>query len=194
MRLRHGMMVSTLGVGFLVASLAATAFACTSLATIDTPTSAALPGTNVAVTGASFSAKAGTPVIFHWNGASGPEVARVMPDANGTVKANFTVPKADPGYYVLIATQVDASGKAVYGTPARASFQVLGPDGRAPASPAAPPQQPGRPVSAPDSSGLLALTFALGGLGLLLFGAGFVTMIRQSRRRAQPAATPVRHY
>ena len=179
-------MATGLVVSFLAFGFAAAAFACTSLATLDAPTAAAPVGSNVSVTGASFSAKAGTPVVVHWGGASGPEVARAVPDASGRIAVNFAVPKADPGFHVLVATQLDAEGKAVYGTPARASFAVAGPDGAAPASPAVAPQQP---TSTPSSGtdGVLVLTLALGAAGLALFGAGFITTVRHGRRREQPA-------
>ena len=179
MGLASGLVVSLLAVGF-----AAAAFACTSLATLDAPTAAAPTGSNVSVTGASFSSKAATPVVIHWGGASGPEVARAVPDSSGRISATFTVPKAEPGYHVLVATQLDAEGKAVFGTPARASFAVAGPDGATPAAPAVAPQQP---APSSGSDGVLALTLVLGAAGLALFGAGLVTTVRHGRRRPAPA-------
>jgi len=171
----------------------AAAFGCTALATISSATAAAPVGNSVALTGSSFSgAAAAAPVIFHWNGVNGPEVARATPNAAGDVSTNFTVPKADAGYHTIVATQQNAKGEAVYGTPARQSFQVVGPDGRAPAAPAV-AQPPASPTTSSDSSGVAALTFALGAAGLALFGAGATTMVRQSRRQAKPVAATVRH-
>lgn len=170
----------------------AAAFACTALATIDAQASAATVGTAVAVTGGSFSAAAGTPVILHWNGVNGTEVARATPDAAGNITATFTVPKADAGYYTLVATQTNAEGEAVYGTPARQSFQVVGPDGATPAAPAVTPRAPVTPTST-ESGGVVALTVVLGAAGLALFGAGLATAVRQGRRQTKPATATVRH-
>ncbi|MGH9164110.1 MAG: hypothetical protein ACRDZW_01175 [Acidimicrobiales bacterium] len=189
MRLGKGTLVSGLVMSSLAVGFGATAFACTNLATISTPSPAAPAGTNIAISGASFAAAAGTPVVLHWNGVNGPEVARTVPDKSGNIAANFTVPKADAGYYVIVATQAGADGKPVYGTPARSSFQVVGPDGAAAPAPAAAPRLPSSPNTAPDSNGVVALTFALGAAGLALFGAGLATTVRQSRRRAQPVAS-----
>jgi len=192
MRLLNRTMVSGLVVAAAATVSGAAAFACTALATIDAQAAAAPSGTAVAVTGASFSTAAGaSPVVFHWNGVDGPEVARATPDAAGNVTANFTVPKADAGYYTLVATQQNAEGETVYGTPARQSFQVVGPDGRAPVAPAATPSQPATPVDT-GSGGVVALTVILGAAGLGLFGAGAVTMARQGRQ-SRPATAPVRH-
>lgn len=193
MKVLNRAMVAGMVVLTAAAVSGAAAFACTALATIDAQAAAAPVGSTVTVTGSSFSAAAGAaPVVFHWNGANGAEVARVTPDAAGNVTASFTVPKADAGYYTLVATQQNAKGEAVYGTPARQSFQVLGADGRAPAAPAV-AQPPLTPASSPDSGGVVALTMILGAAGLTLFGAGLTTMVRQGRRQAKPAVAPVRH-
>ena len=189
MRMRKAGFASGLVVSMVAVGFAAAAFACTSLATLDAPAAAAPVGSNVAVSGASFSARAGTPVIIHWGSASGPEVARTVPDASGRISTEFAVPKAEPGFHVLVATQLDAEGKAVYGTPARASFAVAGPDGATPTGPAVAPP----PVSTPSSGsdGVLTLTLVLGAAGLALFGAGLITTVRHGRRR-QPAPAPAR--
>ncbi|MEO6121181.1 MAG: hypothetical protein ABIW46_07435 [Acidimicrobiales bacterium] len=194
MKLVNRTMVSGLVVVAAATVSGAAAFGCTALATIDAGAAVAPVGSAVAVTGSSFSgAAAAAPVIFHWNGANGPEVARATADASGNVSANFTVPKADAGYYTLVATQQNAKGEAVYGTPARQSFQVLGPDGQVATSPAASQQPPVSSSSSSDSSGVVALTMVFGAAGLALFGAGVGTMVRQTRRQAKPVTAPVRH-
>ncbi|HVL91780.1 MAG TPA: hypothetical protein VM264_00380 [Acidimicrobiales bacterium] len=192
MRLLNRTMVAGMVAAAAATVSGAAAFGCTALATIDAQAAAAPVGTAVAVTGASFSTAAGaSPVVFHWGGATGAEVARATPDAAGNVTATFTVPQADAGYHTLVATQQDAKGEAVYGTPARYSFQVLGPDGQAPAAPSAAPVPPATPTSS-DSGGVVALTLVLGAAGLTLFGAGAATVVRQGRQ-AKPTAAPVRH-
>jgi hypothetical protein len=127
-------------------------------------------------------------VVLHWNGVDGAVLAQTQPDKAGNISATFTVPDGQPGYYVLVATQRDARGADTYGTPARASYQILGPNGQSVVQPSASPA--GAVGSESSSSGIIALTVALGALGLALFGAGFIAFIRQARRA--PAAAKVR--
>ncbi len=175
--------------------VAAAAYACTNLATLNLSNPSGPAGTAVTVTGSSFAvAKAGetpTEVVLHWNGVGGPEVARAVPDSAGNISASFAIPQGSPGYYVIVARQVDAKGVDKYGTPARASFQILGPGGQSAA------QQPAGQTQAalasePSSSGMIALTVGLGVLGLVLFGAGFTAFVRQARSREVPATAPAR--
>ncbi len=177
---------------------AAAAYACTNLATLNLSKATGNPSDVVTVTGSSFAVprasdaiQAPTPVVLHWNGVDGPELATATPDSAGNISATFTIPQGSPGYYVVVATQRDAKGVDKYGTPARASFQILGTGGQAAV------QQPGSqtpaPVaSEPSSSGMIALTVGLGALGLILFGAGFTAFVRQARAREVPETAPVR--
>jgi len=190
---------SKIGAAFGAAAAAtviagAAAFACTNLATLNLSSNTGNPGDSVTVTGSSFRVGTGTtatnPVVLHWNGADGKELATVMPDRAGNISATFTVPEGQPGYYVIVATQRNAQGVDDYGTPARASYQILGANG-----PVAAPVSPGANTgvaSEPSSSGIIALTVGLGALGLALFGAGFVAFVRQARRRDVPVTVPVR--
>lgn len=173
---------------------AAAAFACTNLATMNLSSSSGNPGTVVTVTGSSFAAAKGTdaptPVVLRWNGLDGAELAAPVPDSAGNISATFAVPQGSPGYYVIVATQRDEGGDK-YGTPARASFQILGPSGEsAVQQPVA--QTPATVASDPSSSGMIALTVGLGVLGLALFGAAFTSFVRQARRRDVPVTAPVR--
>ena len=174
---------------------AAAAFACTNLATLNLSSSTGKVGDSVTVTGSSFNvARAGAtqnPVVLRWNGADGRELATVVPDKAGNISATFTVPEGQPGYYVIVATQKNAQGVDAYGTPARASFQILGANGQSVVTPAV--SSAGSTVaSSPSSSGIIALTVGLGALGLALFGAGFVAFVRQARRRDVPVTASVR--
>ncbi len=171
----------------------AAAFACTNLATLNLSSSAGKPGDTVTVTGSSFNVNsrdvaASFPVILHWNGVDGATLAQVQPDKAGNISATFTVPDGQPGYYVLVATQRNAQGADVYGTPARASYQILGPNGQSVVQPVGTPA--GTVGTETSSSGIIALTVGLGALGLALFGAGFIAFVRQARRA--PAAATVR--
>jgi len=184
--------------GTAVAAMAMTAvaaFACTNLATLNLSTASGGVGDTVTVTGSSFrTPRAATdtvmPVVLNWNGADGPVLAETTPDAAGNVSATFSVPEGQPGYYVIVASQKDAEGVDAYGTPARASFQILGPNGESVV------QQPGTQAAVPaepSSSGIIALTVGLGALGLALFGAGFTAFVRQARRSEAPVASKVRN-
>jgi hypothetical protein len=173
----------------------AAAFACTNLATLNLSSTAGKSGDSVTVTGSSFRVASGTavsdPVVLHWNGTTGTELARVVPDKAGNISATFAIPEGQPGYYVIVATQQDAKGIDAYGTPARASFQILGANGQSVVTPAV--SSAGSTVaSSPSSSGIIALTVGLGALGLALFGAGFVAFVRQARRRDVPVTASVR--
>ncbi len=171
----------------------AAAFACTNLATLNLSSSAGKAGDTVTVTGSSFrvdtrNVAASFPVVLRWNGVDGATLAEVQPDRAGNISATFTVPEGQPGYYVIVATQRNAQGVDVYGTPARASYQILGPNGQSVVQPVA--TNAGTLGNEGSSSGIIALTVGLGALGLALFGAGFIAFVRQARRA--PAAATVR--
>ena len=187
-----------------LAVFAAAAFACTNLATLNLSQAWGKPGDALTVTGSSFAlAKEGptSPVALHWNGVDGPVLVEAAPDAAGNISAGVTVPDGQPGFYVLVATQRNAEGEDEYGTPARASFQILGAGGQ-PLAPQAPSEEmwiaqrraPRVSTSATTSSPLVGLRAMSGeewartGLGLAVtwtaaVGAGF--------RSAAPAALPV---
>lgn len=186
MRVRR-ILVGLAGAGAAVILSAGTAWACTNLATLNLSSAAGQVGENVTVTGSSF-AKA--PVVLHWNAVNGPVLATVTPDQTGSISAPITIPAAQPGYYVLVATEM-SHGQNAYGTPARAAFQVLAPGQRALLTPNA-AQTAGVASSSPSSTGIVALTVALGVVGLALFGAGVAAFARQTRRRGVPATQPVK--
>ena len=171
----------------------AAAFACTNLATLNLSSTAGKAGDQLTVTGSSFRvARSGQAdpgaVVLRWNGVEGTMLAEVKPDRAGNISATFNVPDGQPGYYVIVATQRNAQGVDAYGTPARASYQILGPNGQSVIQPAASPA--GTVGTEGSSSGIIALTVGLGVLGLALFGAGFIAFVRQARRA--PAAATVR--
>lgn len=185
------------GLGTMGAALvigASPAWACTNLATLNLSNASGTSGTNVTVTGSSFataksfataSASQAVPVQLHWNSVTGPVLATAIPDATGNISAAVTIPQAQPGYYVLVATQ-QVKGVNEYGTPARAAFQVISPGQRPAITPSA-GQSAGAATSSPSSTGVIALTVALGVAGLALFGAGATSFARQARRRSVPA-------
>jgi hypothetical protein len=110
------------------------AFACVSLATLTLSANSGPAGARIAVTGTEYSVVSpALPVVLRWNDVDGPELARATPNAKGEISATFTVPQGAPGYYVVIGVQRGADGQHRYGTPSRASYQILGP-GMAPAT------------------------------------------------------------
>lgn len=183
-------------VGFLFAATATllfgamAAWACTNLATLNLSQAAGEAGSRIDVTGSSFSAESsgGQAVKIHWMDAEGQVLAKASPDAAGNIQASVTIPAADPGYYVLVATQdvkgEDGSLSPGYGTPARASFLV---GSEAPAEVAQPAGVPAGIGAEATSGGMVALTIVLALLGLGLFGTGLGLFVREVRRRTVPA-------
>lgn len=173
----------------------AAAFACTNLATLNLSSNTGKPGDSVTITGSAFRVASATSqpgdVVLRWNGIEGAELARITPDKVGNISATFAIPDSQPGNYVLMAVQRDAKGTDAGGTPARASFQILGGSGQPVPTPAV--SSAGSTVaSSPSSSGIIALTVGLGALGLALFAAGFVAFVRQARRSDAPITASVR--
>ena len=195
-----------LAVGALVAGIGATAFACANLATLNLSTAAARPGATVTFTGASFAvprASTGltpTPVVVRWKSDDGPILAEATPDRYGSISASFVVPDADPGTYIILGIQRTPRTMAgappdqapAYfsepGTPARASFEVLGPGARPAVRPIATEPVDGADGSLQfDSTVWLVLTAAFGAVALSLFGGGLIAFIHQSRKAREPA-------
>jgi hypothetical protein len=177
-----------------MAFTAVAAMACTNLATLNLSASSGSVGDTVTLTGSSFSVPKGdapvVPVVLNWNGADGPVLAEAVPDGAGNINATFTVPEGQAGYYVIVASQKNAEGVDQYGTPARASYQILGPNGESVVQPAG--SQSPAVAAEPSSSGMIALTVGLGVLGLALFAAGFTAFVRQARGREVPVPSKVR--
>lgn len=186
---------------------AASAFACTNLASINLSSSFGKPGDAIVVTGSGFSGGVeGTmegmdmgamdmasmtstsglavrpPVVLRWNGPDGQGLTSAIPDRTGSISVTITIPATQPGQYSLTAVQKNAQGYDVYGTPARATVQVTA-DGKAPREAAA----SSTAGSSSGAGGILLLTVALGVIGLGLFAAGGVSVARQLRSRRVPA-------
>lgn len=187
------------GLGVGVATIAAMVavvigFACTSLAALNLSAASGPAGSQVTVSGSSFNAVAdgNSPVAIHFNGATGPVIGTVSPDASGAVApTTITIPgDVKPGYYAIVAVQTEPSGGPAFGTPARAAFEVTGP-GTGPQG-----QTLGGPGVGATSSGnglgagTIGLLAALGVGGLLLFGMGAATFVGSARK--VPAVSKVR--
>jgi hypothetical protein len=197
--LRRNSVLGLLGVAAtVVVGLAAAAYACTNLSTINLSSGSARPGDKITATGTSFGGggcgcrpRGVSPVEIHWNGRNGTVVAEANADTVGNISATFSVPDAKPGFYTIVATQRDLElNMDYYGTPAIASFEVLGPHGESVVRPSS--EGVGSATSSSDSAGLVALTAALGVLSLGLFGGGAVTAMRALSRRRATATVGVR--
>lgn len=140
---------------------ASIAYACGALATLSVHPGSGDAGAQVEGFGRGFSSTHGgapsaEPVVVRFNSRSGPVLWSGHPAANGNISFSFTVPNTSPGSYTIIATQNNADGQPVAGTPARASFTVTGTPAPAPApaQQAAPsdPAPAAAPAPAPAAS------------------------------------------
>jgi hypothetical protein len=119
---------------------AVTAYACTSVATLSDSPGAGLPGSTVNVSGAFFGthdpsdATTAGPVLLRLGSITGPVLATATPTGTSrTFTVAVTIPAdATPGDTFITATQADANGTPVYGTPARQAFSVTAPPAAAP--------------------------------------------------------------
>ena len=185
---RIGLLASAVGVVMVIG--AASAWACTNLASLNPSQTTRNPGTQITLTGTAYATKGGSDVAIRWNSTTAPPLTTVKADPAGTIRADVTIPAdAKPGNHILIATQdyTDSKGvtTAAYGTPARASFTV----GSAAVAPAPPAAATASAAASSDGTpaGLIALTVLLGIGGLVLFAGGLALFARQTRRRPVPS-------
>lgn len=182
---RHGVLAAIALLSTPLA-VAATAFACGSLATLKLSRGAVQAGGSVGVKGANFnSSPRASTVTVRFNGRNGPVLWEGRPEVDGDIAGRFTAPKARPGYYVIVATQTGPDGRPAAGTPGRASLKIKrkrqassSSSAVAPAPLAAPPGGNGPPP--PAVAPVTVLAVGLGMLGLIAAGAGTA---RASRRR-----------
>lgn len=124
-----------LGVLAIPLAVAATAYACTSVATLTDSPGAGVAGSTVTVTGAFYGvhdpadATTAGPVEIRLGSLTAPVLATATPSGpSGSFTVQVTIPKdAAAGDTFLAATQANPDGTAVYGTPARQAFTVLAP-------------------------------------------------------------------
>ena len=189
------------------------AFACTNLATVNLSSSMGKPGQAITLSGTGFMANAAEmpmdgmdmdmsagpmadmsvrlPVVIRWNGPDGSVLSTAVPDRSGTISVLFTIPETQPGHYAVVAVQKNAQGYDVYGTPARAPLQVLGPGGRVGDGAVGAGSLGAGGQS--YSTGIVALTAGLGVLGVGLLAAGGVAATRTVKaRRGVPATVDSR--
>ncbi len=153
------------GLGILAAPVVAAsiAYACTALATLSLNPGQGDPGTTVNGVGRGFSS-VGEPVVVRLGGSNGQVLWSGRPDANGSANVSFQIPGSlTAGSYVIMATQNNADGQPIPGSPARSEFTVTGRpvESSTPPQPAAPTQQPASaPAAAPRGASSVAPTAA----------------------------------
>ena len=188
-------MLAVFAGGAIALLAAATAWACTSLATITFQPDAVRPGQEVTVRGDNFQAgKDASPVDIRFASLVGPVLKTVEVDSAGRFTTTMRVPAdvAFGGQYVIVATQEGEGGKPAFGTPARAPITIDAPAGQPtpPAAGAQPGQGPELAAEAQEETGIwtwIALA-AIGALALILLGSGLALFARETRaRRAAPA-------
>ncbi|MDQ6807339.1 MAG: hypothetical protein M3065_20835, partial [Actinomycetota bacterium] len=121
---KRARLLISLGVLAIPLGAAATAYACTSVATLSENPGAAVPGSTVTVTGAFYGthdaadATTAGPVEIRLGGLSGPVLATASPSGpDRSFSVQVTIPQtAVPGDTFLSATQANADGTPVYGT------------------------------------------------------------------------------
>lgn len=125
-----------MGAFALPLTVAAMAYACTSISTVDTAPGQALAGTTVTVSGKGFTAHdAGDTntdsAKVRFDEMDGAVVGTANPSSasdGGKFSVQITVPaNLAPGDHVLLVTQNGSDGRPAYGSPARAVFSVLEP-------------------------------------------------------------------
>ena len=152
MQKRRPLYLMAFGVVAVPLVAASIAYACSALASLSVNTQSADSGATVSGTGKGFSnahggAPSSEPVVLHLDSRTGPVLWSGRPDSSGAIEFSFQVPRTAAGSYALIATQNNADGVPVSGTPARAAFTVAGPISEAIAAAAAAPVT--EPAAAP---------------------------------------------
>lgn len=179
--------------GMAVVVLAATAWACVPVASLQVSPQQASPGDELTVTGRFYN---DNPVQLRWDGLDGRVLATITP-ANRSIEGTFRVPSnAEPGNYTLVATQDAADDRTTWGIPSRALVSVVG-DGGAPVMGEmlgvdATERVPALVQSESVGTGEFALV-ALGVAGVALFAAGAgALMAGRSRRGVAETARSAR--
>jgi hypothetical protein len=183
--------IAGLGAAFGAVLLAASAWACVPVATLNATPQNVKPGDTVTVTGASYNSP--NPVMLHWGALNGPVVAQLTP-SSGAIGGTFTVPAdAAPGNYVVVATQDIVPGVQDWGVPSRVLISVVGTDkpvlGATPGAQVTP--RPSGFVTDKSVSGGSLLLVGLGAAGIAMFVAG-IAAVAAGRRSPAPKAQPAR--
>ena len=188
-RRRVGTAVALSGLGALAMSFVAPAFACTGISTVSVAPVVAAPGADLEVS-AQFSGDAVEPVQLWWVGEGGRDrqmLTTVTPDAEGKVRTVVKAPAtAAVGSYLVKVrevggaedTQANALVKIVDSPLQSSARATAGPGGMRPLSSA-----PAGFGSTGGASGTSVVVLALlGGMAVVLVGAGGAVVVRNARR------------
>jgi hypothetical protein len=181
---RHGVLAAVVVLAIPLA-VAATAFACGSLATLKLNRATAPVGADVKAVGGNYnSSPRASTVQLRFNGRNGRVLWEGRPSADGRLTGTFAAPDARPGHYVIVATQTGPDGRPAAGTPGRTPLRIT----RAAASSKSEAAVPAAPFASPPADGppppaiapVTVLAIGLGSLGLL---GGGIAVVRTGRRR-----------
>ncbi|HEX3620880.1 MAG TPA: hypothetical protein VHT97_01035 [Acidimicrobiales bacterium] len=183
MRIRR-FAVATMGAGFAgIVLLAATAWACVPVATLNLSTTQAKAGQDIGITGNSYNGA--KPAVVHFNAIDGPVLGSFVPNG-GRIDGTVTIPAGTaPGNYLLVVTQEFTQGVQTWGVPARALISVTGDTGAPVLGAAVGSSVAGRPVglessSSPSGASLLLVAGAAGGVAMFLAGLAAVVAARNT--------------
>lgn len=180
------------GIGFVGVVMAAAAWACVPVATLNLSTTQVQAGQDIGVTGNSYN---GTkPAVVHFNAIDGPVLGSFVPNG-GRIDGTVTIPAGTaPGNYLLVVTQEYTQGVQTWGVPARALISVVGGTGAPALGAPAGSSVAGRPVgletsSSPSGGSLLLMAVGAAGVAMFLAGLAAVVATRSGKR---PVAAKVR--
>lgn len=174
-------------------AVASAAWACGVLTVVALDQKVTTPGSTLTATGRNWSSSAtASEVTLRLQSRSGTVLTRVTPTPDRKISKQFTLPASlSPGWYVVVATQFNASGSPIAGTPGRTTLRVQG------AASAKDAQVAGAPWSGSEPKGPAASAVTSGGSGLialLLAGVLSLTMLASGwkllSRRGRTVATP----
>ena len=118
----------------MVVLVGSAAWACTPQAGIKGSPSSGTAGTKVTITGSTFD-PAGGPVKVWWGGSGRELLGEINVSSTRAFTFTFEVPSsANGGAHIVAATQNDANGNPVAGSPANMTFRVDGAPAAAPAA------------------------------------------------------------
>lgn len=118
-------LLGAVGVAAALAVAGGVAWACVPQASIRVSTPSGPVGTKVTVTGSTFDAT-GQPVKVWWGGAGKQLLGSAPVTASRTFTFAFEVPASSGGSHIVAATQSDASGQPIAGSPVNTLFRVEG--------------------------------------------------------------------
>lgn len=160
--------------------------ACTSLATLEASGSAIPLGQVVNVSGRHFATDPALSPIEVRDSATNTLLWSGRPDENGDFTATLATADFSPGYHVIVASERDAKGQAVSGTPARVVVKVVsGVERASGAVHGGSTSAAARASTASASPVALALAAGAGAAMLAVISFSVWVVARRSRRRAR---------